>query len=302
MTPLVVLVPEERGVSALAGIPGIRAVVYDPADRQLPDIASEAEVLVVHRLDPADSGHLFAQLPRLQMVQLFSSGVERWATVVPDGVRVSNADRAHGGAVAEWAVAQLLAHVRDLAGYRDRQRQRRWEAHPTGTLCGKRVLVYGAGDIGDNLRRRLEPFDCTVTLVGRTARAGVVDHEQARAALGEQDVVILAVPLDDSTAHLVDAAFLATMKDGAVLINAGRGELVDTEALLAAVREERVYAILDVTDPEPLPFDHDLWAAPGVVVTPHAAGITVDVRDRCWAAAARKIAAYADESRTAAIR
>jgi len=115
-------------------------------------------------------------------------------------------------------------------------------------------------------------------------------------------VVILALPLDDSTAHLVDAAFLATMKDGAVLINAGRGELVDTEALLAAVREERVYAILDVTDPEPLPFDHDLWAAPGVVVTPHAAGITVDVRDRCWAAAARKIAAYADESRTAAIR
>ncbi|WP_430334490.1 NAD(P)-dependent oxidoreductase [Rhodococcus sp. ACT016] len=298
MTPIVVLVPEERGVSALAGVPDVRSVVYDPEGRRLPDIAREAEVLVAHRLDPADAGHLFAQLPRLRMVQLFSSGIERWADVVPDGVRVSNADRAHGGAVAEWAVAQLLAHVRDLAGYRTKQQERRWEAHPTGTLCGKRVLVFGAGDIGENLRRRLEPFGCTVTLVGRTTRTGVVDHAQARAELGDQDAVILALPLDDTTVRLVDAEFLATMKDGAVLVNAGRGELVDTAALLAVVRERRVYAILDVTDPEPLPADHDLWSAPGVVVTPHAAGITADVRDRCWAAAARKIAAYVDESRT----
>ncbi|QKT13500.1 NAD(P)-dependent oxidoreductase [Rhodococcus sp. W8901] len=294
MTPILVLVPEERGISALAQVPNVCAVVYDPESRRLPDIACDAEVLVAHRFDPADAGPLFAQLPRLRMVQLFSSGVERWTNVVPDGVRVSNADRAHGGAVAEWVVAQLLAHVRDLAGYRIKQQEQRWQAHPTGTLSDKRVLVFGAGDIGENLRRRLEPFGCTVTLVGRTARAGVMDVERGRAELGDQDVVILALPLDDSTVHLVDAVFLTTMKDGAVLVNAGRGELVDTEALLAATREERVYAILDVTDPEPLPADHGLWTAPGVVVTPHAAGITDDVRDRCWAAAVRKIAAYAD--------
>ncbi|WP_305092950.1 NAD(P)-dependent oxidoreductase [Prescottella sp. R16] len=296
MTPTVVLVPDERGVSALAGIPHVRVVVYDPEGAQLPDGAEDAEVLVAHRLDPAESGPLFVQLPRLRTVQLFSAGVERWTNVVPEGVVVSNADRAHGGAVAEWVVAQLLAHVRDLAGYRIKQENRRWEAHRTGTLSGRGVLVFGAGDIGENLRRRLEPFGCTVTLVGRTARTGVVDFAQGRAVLGDRDVVILALPLDDSTVHLADAGFLATMKDGAVLINAGRGELVDTEALLGQCG--RVHAILDVTDPEPLPVEHPLWTAPGVVVTPHAAGITDDVLDRCWAAAARKIAAHVATLRT----
>lgn len=295
MTRTVVLVPDARGVAALAGIPHVSAVVYDPKFPQVPDGAADAEILVANGLDPAGASSLFARLPRLRMVQLFSSGVERWTGVVPEGVTVSNADRAHGGAVAEWVVAQLLAHVRDLAGYRAKQRDRQWEAHRTGTLSGRSVLVFGAGDIGENLRRRLEPFGCTGTLVGRTARAGVVDFTQGRAVLGDRDVVILALPLDDSTMHLVDAGFLGAMKDDAVLINAGRGELVDTQALLGECG--RVHAILDVTDPEPLPVEHPLWTAPGVVVTPHAAGITDDVLDRCWAAAARKIAAYVAPSR-----
>ncbi|PTR24852.1 phosphoglycerate dehydrogenase-like enzyme [Rhodococcus sp. OK519] len=294
MTSTVVLVPEERGVSVLGKLPGIRPVVYDPESGRLPDSARDAEILVANRIDPATAGALFAQLPRLRMVQLFSSGVERWTNVVPDGVVLSNADHAHGGAVAEWVVAQLLAHVRDLAGYRIKQENRQWQAHRTGTLSGSKVLVFGAGDIGENLLRRLEPFGCTVTLVGRTARAGVLDLHQARSVVGDQDVVILALPLDDSTVRLADADFLESMKGGAVLINAGRGELVDTDALLEAAG--RVYAILDVTDPEPLPADHDLWSAPGVVVTPHAAGITDDVLDRCWAAAARKIGRYVDSS------
>lgn len=295
MTPTTVLVPDERGMFALAGIPHVHAVAYDPERPHLPVGAGDAEILVAHRLDPAESAPLFAQLPRLRMVQLFSSGVERWTHVVPDGVALSNADRAHGGAVAEWVVAQLLAHVRDLSGYRIKQQNRQWVAHRTGTLSDRNALVFGAGDIGENIRRRLEPFGCTVTLVGRTARPGIVDFAQGRAMLGDRDVVILALPLDDSTVRLVDAGFLATMKDGAVLINAGRGELVDTEALLG--ESGRVNAILDVTDPEPLPVEHPLWSAPGVVVTPHAAGITDDVLDRCWSAVARKIAAYVAESR-----
>ncbi|RVW07054.1 dehydrogenase [Prescottella agglutinans] len=292
MSATVVLVPDERGVPALAGIPNVRAVVYDPDVPRLPDDAGAAEVLVVQRLDPAGSGPLLAQLPGLRMVQLFSSGVERWENAVPDGVRVSNADHAHGRTVAEWVVAQLLCHFRDLAAYRVKQSEKRWDTHRTGTLARKRVLVFGAGDIGENVRRMLEPFGCVVTLVGRTTRDGVVDVGAAMDRLGEQDVVVLAVPLSDSTAHLVDAGFLAAMRDDAVLVNAGRGGLVDTRALLDAARTGRIHAILDVTDPEPLPADHPLWTAPGVVVTPHAAGITDDVLDRCWAAVARKVAAY----------
>ncbi|CAM3008083.1 NAD(P)-dependent oxidoreductase [Prescottella defluvii] len=296
MSATVVLVPDERGVAALAGIPDVRAVVYDPDVPRLPDDAAAAEVLVVQRLDPVGAGPLFAQLPRLRMVQLFSSGVERWADVVPDGVRVSNADRVHGGTVAEWVAAQLLCHYRDLAAYRVKQSDRRWEAHRTGTLAGKRILVFGAGDIGEHVRRMLEPFGCIVTVVGRTARDGIVDVTEGMARLGEQDVVILAVPLSDTTAHLVNADFLGKMRDHAVLVNVGRGGLVDTRALLDVAG--RIHAILDVTDPEPLPADHPLWGAPGVVVTPHAAGITDDVLDRCWSAVARKVAAYADGTLT----
>ena len=91
------------------------------------------------------------------------------------------------------------------------------------------MLVFGAGQISKNLHEQLEPFVASVTLVGRTARAGVVDVKRGRAELGDQDVVILQLPLDDSTVHLLDAVFLATMKDGAVLVNAARGELVDAE-------------------------------------------------------------------------
>jgi phosphoglycerate dehydrogenase-like enzyme len=101
------------------------------------------------------------------------------------------------------------------------------------------------------------------------------------------------VPYNDETHHLVDAAFLARMPDGAVLVNAARGPIVDTGALLAELRAERLRAALDVTDPEPLPADHPLWAAPGVLITPHVGGNTSGYAGRAWAVAARQIAAYA---------
>lgn len=285
-----VLVPDGRGVAALDGIPDLRVVVYDPDAAMLPECASEAEILVPRGLDPAAA--LFEQLPRLRMVQLFSSGAERWENAVPPGVRVSNADGAHGRTVAEWVVAQLLCHYRDLASYRVKQAHRQWEAHRTGTLADRQVLVFGAGDIAEHTRRMLTPFGCAVNLVGRTARNGVIDIAEGIERLSDHDVVILAVPLNEETVHLADSSFLAAMRSGAVLVNAGRGALVDTVALRDAARDGHIHAILDVTDPEPLPVDHPLWATPGVVITPHAAGITDDLLDRCWTVMARKIAEF----------
>lgn len=297
MKSIVVLVPDEHGVSVLGDMPRVRPVVYEPG-APLPDGAEDAEIVVaIHQTDVSFNADLFRRLPRLRMVQLFSSGVEQWKTAVPAEVHISNADRAHGGTVAEWVVAQLLSHVRDLHSYRLLQQHRRWQVHATDTLAGKRVLVFGAGDIGENLRSRLEPFECAVTLVGRTARTGVVDQESAMDRISEQDVVILALPLTEATTRMADAAFLAAMKDGAILVNAGRGGLVDTEALLHTVHAGRLHAILDVTDPEPLPEDHALWDAPGVVVTPHVAGIAGDTRGRCWAAIARNVQEYVDRAR-----
>jgi phosphoglycerate dehydrogenase-like enzyme len=135
----------------------------------------------------------------------------------------------------------------------------------------------------------LAPFGCGIKLVGRTARRGVLDMAAFRAILPEQDAVVLALPLTAETSGLVDAELLASMKDGAVLVNAARGALVDTDALLAETATGRLAAILDVTEPEPLPPGHPLWSAPGVTITPHVSGSTLGFRDRAWRVAAAQI-------------
>lgn len=285
------LVPDELGVAAFARCGEIEPVLCDLTG-PLPAGAARAEVLVTRGVDPRLTAARLHELPQLRMIQLFSSGLDSWAGLVPETVTLSGLRGAHGGEVAEWVLAQLLCHYRDLAAYRAKQREQRWEPHQTGTLVGKRVLVFGAGDIAENLRRRLEPCGAAVTLVGRTPRAGVVDMAQARARLGDQDVVVLALPMSADTRGLVDAAFLAAMPEGSVLVNAGRGPLVDTDALVAALEAGRLHAILDVTDPEPLPAGHPLWTAPGAVITPHSSAITHNTTARCWDAITRNVSQF----------
>ena len=126
--------------------------------------------------------------------------------------------------------------------------------------------------IGQALARRLEGFECDIALVGRTARPGVHAREELTSLVPQADVIVIAVPLDDSTRWLVDAEFLARMHDGAMLVNVARGAIVDTAAMLAEAG--RLNFALDVTDPEPLPTDHPLWRAPGVLISPHVGGNT----------------------------
>ena len=296
--PVVVVVPDARGAEEFEGMPGIETLVWDLSG-QAPAGAERAEVLVTQVMDAAPVVHQLDQLPRLRMIQLFSAGTDAWNGFAPEGVVVSGADNIHGGPVAEWVVAQLLVHYRELESYRARQREHIWERSWTGTLAGKHVLVLGAGDIGENVVRRLEPFGAVVTTASRTARDGVIDLASARAALPEYDAVVLALPHTAETERMIDAAYLAAMKDGSVLVNAGRGPLVDTDALVAELTAERLYAILDVTDPEPLPAGHPLWDAPGAVITPHSAAITDDTVDRCWRAIVRKVGEYAHSPETA---
>ncbi len=290
--PMIVLVPDDGGVVALARLRGIEPLRYDAAGA-LPDGATAAEVMVV---DGGDAGHLTAlmrELPGLRLVQTLSAGVERWQGRLPDGVGLSNARGAHGGATAEWAAAALLAVYRELPAFVASQASGRWEDRVTDTLDGKRVLVLGAGDLAQNLKRRLEPFGAGVTLAGRRARADVVAMSDVRALLPEQDAVVAMLPLTDATRGLIDDAFLARMGDGAVLVNAARGAVVDTGALLAELRAGRIRAALDVTDPEPLPDGHPLWTAPGVLITPHVAGNTIGYEDRAWRVAAEQIRLFA---------
>jgi phosphoglycerate dehydrogenase-like enzyme len=276
-------------LSRLADVAPLRFHRGEP----LPAGAENAEVLIPGFLAGPDAAEVLRQLPKLRLVQLLSAGAENWIGRVPDGVLLSNCRGAHGGSTAEWAVAVLLSIYRDLPVFQTALAERRWAYHYTDTLQGKRILVVGAGDLGQQLRRRLLPFDTTVTLVGTTAREGVRAVDELPALLGDHDAVVLMVPVTQSTIGMVDAEFLARMPDGAIVVNAARGPVVDTDALLAELRSGRLRAALDVTEPEPLPADHPLWTAPGLLLTPHVAGSCRGSQDRAYAIAAEEIARFA---------
>ncbi|TNM68533.1 phosphoglycerate dehydrogenase [Streptomyces sp. NP160] len=291
--PLVV-VPEAEGVAALSTA-GVRAVVVAP-DADVPAEARGASVLVV---GPAESAAeveaalaQVAQLPDLKLLVSLGQGSEQWGDL-PMSVSIATARGAHGGSTAEWVVAAVLAQLRLLPEHLEAQREHRWGGRQARTLMRSEVLVLGAGDLGENVRARLLPFGASVTVAARSARDGVVSMEAARELLGSTDVLVVVLPLTDATRHVVDAELLAALPDGALVVNAGRGPLVDTSALLAELQSGRLLAALDVTDPEPLPADHPLWDAPGLLLTPHVAGNTEGAGERAWTQVAEQVSAYA---------
>lgn len=282
-----VLVLDPRGLTELAELPGVRVLHHVPGAEPTAD-ARTAEVLVAEGGTVDEVAALAALLPALRLVQTTNAGTEKWAGRLPAQVELSNGRGAHGASTAEWVLAGMLAVYRDLVTFAG---ARTWSDHRTETLVGKRVLVLGAGDLATELVVRLHACGASSTLVARTARDGVHAIDELDELLPTHDAVVLVVPLTDSTRGLVDAAFLARMPDRALLVNAARGGVVDTGALLAELTSGRLRAVLDVTDPEPLPDGHPLWGAPGLLLTPHVGGFTSGRDERAWAVARTNVAA-----------
>ena len=235
-------------------------------------------------------------LPDLQVVQLLTAGADAWIGHVPAGVGLYNAQGVHDAATAEWAVAATLAKLRRLDVFARAQARGEWAYvgnTPTEELTGKRVLIVGAGSIGRAIGARLAPFEVELTWVARRARAGVHGVDELPRLLPQADVVIVIVPLTSDTRGLVDAAFLAAMPDGALLVNAARGTVADTAALTEALATGRISAALDVTDPEPLPAGHPLWSMPNVLITPHVAGSVQGLLPRVYCLVGDQIRRYA---------
>jgi phosphoglycerate dehydrogenase-like enzyme len=281
-----VLVPSRAiGAAAEALSTRVRAHRIDPADGPPAGEAASAQVWV-----PRSGGAtlpediFFEGLPRLRLVQLLSAGAERFAGRLPEGVLLCNARGAHTPATAEWAVTVTLAAQRGIPFFVREQDAARWSFTTRRSLVGARVLVVGAGDIGRAVGRMLAGFDVELTYVARTAREGVRAMDDLPALLPHADVVIVIVPVTPETTGMVDAGFLAAMSDGALLVNAARGVIVDTDALVAELSRGRLRAALDVTDPEPLPPEHPLWSAPGLLLTPHVGGAVPQADDRATAA------------------
>jgi phosphoglycerate dehydrogenase-like enzyme len=287
--PLDVLVPSSLLAERLSAVsPRVRTHRVDPADGAPQGAAAGAQMWVPRPGTGPGDGFL-AALPRLRLVQLQSAGAERFVGRLPEGVVLCNARGAHTAPTAEWAVAATLAAQRGLPHFALEQAAGRWSPRIDRTLVGARVLVVGAGDIGRAIGRMMAGFDVELTYVARTARDGVRSTAELPALLPEADVVVVIVPVTPETVGMVDARFLAAMRDGALLVNAARGVVVDTDALLAELTSGRLRAALDVTEPEPLPEGHPLWTAPGLLLTPHVGGAVPGLQERSAAVVADQV-------------
>jgi len=267
-------------------------------DAPLPGDPAEVEFWVPPFLSGGSTTVLLPRMTSLRVVQLLSAGADAWAPKVPSGVTLCDARGVHDSSTSEWVVTAVLSSLRRFDHFARAQADRRWaysEVTPTDELSGKRVLIVGAGSIGSAVARRLEPFEVSLTFVARTARPadGVHGVDELPQLLPSADVVVVLVPLTSATTGLVDKAFLAAMPDGALLVNAARGPVAVTDALVAELSTGRLWAAVDVTDPEPLPADHPLWTMPNALITPHVAGSVRGVLRRGYRLAGDQLRRFA---------
>jgi phosphoglycerate dehydrogenase-like enzyme len=237
--------------------------------------------------------HALDELTGLKVIQLLSAGVDGIVDRVPDGVTLCDARGARDRAMGEWIAAAILAEVKHARPFAIAQGRREWQPMTLHDAAGLRILVVGFGSIGRATREMLAPFECEIVGVARTARDGVHGVDELPELLGEFDVVVNLLPLTEQTRGFFGARELGLMRDDALYINAGRGATTDTDALLAELQAQRIRAVLDVVEPEPLPSEHPLWTAPNVMISPHSAGDTPAADAAAWALAAKQLRRYA---------
>ena len=256
--------------------------------RRLPD-GLDAAVFVLPDWMDRETLEAMPRLGRLRVVQALSAGTDWIEARVPPWATLCNARGARDVAVAEWVVGALLG---DAYGQFEAARSRRWSDAVPRELHGATVLIVGFGSIGREVERHLEPFGVTVIGVARQARDGVHSVAELPHLVGHADAVVVLAPLTPETRGLVDAALLGRMRDGALFVNAGRGGVVDTAALVAELRSGRLRAVLDVVDPEPLPDDHPLWDL-ALAITPHNAGDSAAADERSVRFGAEQLVRFA---------
>jgi len=262
---------------------------------------------------PKEAAQALPHLEGLKVVQSLYAGVDWLLQMLPPGLTLCDAQGLHNIPTAEWTVSAILAALKHFPFYLDVQRAGHWKRrreadqqyramYPDAPkslpavlqeeLYGKRVMIVGYGSIGRSIEERLLPFGVEIIRVARSARNDVESITRLLDLLPSADIVVLIVPLTPETTGMIGEQELAAMKQGALLVNAARGPVVKTDALLAALQSRRIRAVADVTDPEPLPEGHPLWSAPNLFITPHVAASSDWFLPRAIDFAAGQIARY----------
>jgi len=291
---VVVCLPDVPDLAHMGAFPrnvDVRLVPSETAP--FPDLA-DVDLVVPLMRARAPVLELLAGPPgRLRVIQTLSAGVDWLVGHVPSHVTVCNARGVYDAPLAEWVVGAILAMQRGLVQARDAQARREWDEIEPPELSGRRVVILGLGSIGTAISARLRPFGVEVVGVGRTARDGVRGLADLDDVLPGAEILVDILPLTTATRGLLDARRLALLPDGALVVNAGRGRTIETAALVDELRAGRIRAALDVTDPEPLPPDHPLWALPNVLITPHMAGDSPEATIRTYELAGDQIRRFA---------
>jgi phosphoglycerate dehydrogenase-like enzyme len=252
-------------------------------------------------LNPKQAAAARPHIRSVRVVQSQYAGVDAFLSLVPEGATLCDAQGVHDIPVAEWILAAILASLKYIPFYVHLQAAGDWKqrigaetlylgTHPgeqpktppalADELTGKTVLIVGYGSIGRATEERLKPFEVNVLRIGRRRREGVEAEDRLDDLLPQADIVILLVPLTEQTRGFMNRKRLGVMKQGALLVNAARGPVVETDALVEVLQAGRIHAAVDVTDPEPLPMGHPLWSAPNLLITPHIAGSSPGMMDR----------------------
>jgi D-2-hydroxyacid dehydrogenase (NADP+) len=262
----------------------------DVSDREtMGRLAPQAEILA--GMGSAIPQEIFRQPGALRWVNVFHAGADNLLCpeLIESDIVVTSGKGAHAIPIAEHVFAFMLAHVKQLARHRDAQLRRSWERSQLEELHGKTLCVVGLGSIGSEIAKRAGCFGMHVVGTRRTGLPvpGIERVEppaRLRDLLPEADYVVLTLPYTAETAGMIGAREISSMKSGAVLINVGRGQVVDQGALVEALKSGHLGgAGLDATDPEPLPPESELWQLSNVTITPHNSGWSRYTRDRAVA-------------------
>ena len=251
-----------------AGITHLPTDGVAPADGDL----DKVEIYVPRYMGGPAAIAMIPDMKSLKFIQSPNAGVDDVLKVRPNGVTLCNAAGVHDASTAELAIALSIASRRGFAAFALDQAAQQWGHERNASLTDSNVAIVGYGNIGKMIGKMLANFEVTVTAFSRTGKDGALTFDHFDRLLPTFDVIILIVPLNDQTRHLMNAQRLAAMKTGAALIHVARGAVVDTEALIVELNSGRITAGLDVTDPEPLPAGHPLWSAKNVIITPHVGG------------------------------